>query len=335
MKMKKTLIYGVVALASAMGLTGCSDWTDPKACDLRYDDITEVNPGAYARYLAGLRAYRANDHKRVYAWFDNKASFTSQADHVAIVPDSIDVLVLNHPEALSQGTLDEINRKRSDTGMQTAYVVSYAAIRRAFDTKKELGTYAGEWSTFMADSLQIALSYFQGGGFDRLICSYDGRDMTAYPEADRAAYAADQKAFLGAFSTWCDNNIDKGFDFYGIPANLTDASALLSRAGMIFLSETATATNADEFSAILARNAVSGIPSSRFGIVAQLPVLDPTQADLGYWGSDYSSWVAARRCRVLPVGALGLLNLSDDYYQPAFIYPVCRGAIQILNPAAK
>lgn len=334
--MKNIIKIGAMALAASVMMTACS-WDDPEPVDLRYDTITEANPDAYAKYLTNLRAYRENGHKKVYAWFDNKTSFASQADHVATVPDSIDVLVLTHPEAMSQATLDEIDTKRSDTGMQTAYVVSYAAIRKAWELKKELETATNpvkEWSVFMADSLQSALAHFNGGGFDRIICAYDGRDMSAYPESDKAAYRADQKTFLDAFAAWKQNNVSKGFDFCGIPANLTDAN-ILDGAGVVFLSETANATNTSEYSLIITRNSVQGAPAERFAVVTSLPVLDPTQASTGFWGSDYSSWVAARWARTAPVCALGLYNLSDDYYNPGFIYPVARGAIQRLNPAAR
>ena len=113
--MKKNIIMtGAFALAAAAVLTSC-DWTDPEPVDLTYDNITEADPDLYAKYLKNIREYRDNGHKKVYAWFDNKSSFASQADHVSAVPDSIDVLVLTHPEAMGQGTLDEIDAKRSDT----------------------------------------------------------------------------------------------------------------------------------------------------------------------------------------------------------------------------
>ena len=83
-----------------------------------------------------------------------------------------------------------------------------------------------EWSALTADSLKTALSHFNGGGFDRIICAYDGRDVSAYGEAEKAAEAAEQKAFIEPFKQWAAANEDKGFDFVGIPANLFDPSIL-------------------------------------------------------------------------------------------------------------
>lgn len=330
--MNKIFKYSLMLLAGASMLTACN-WTEPESVDLRYDTIKDADPDTYAKYLSGLRSYRENGHKKVYAWFDNKSSFTSQADHVSAVPDSIDVLVLTRPGEMTQATLDEIDAKRSETGMQTAYMVDYATIRKAWELQQELGQ-GGEWSDFMTAELKKELAYFDNGGFDRIICSYDGKDMSTGTGADQSAYAADQKLWFDTFNTWRTSHMDKGFDFVGIPAHLSSQD-LIKDAGVVFLSETTKATNADELTYIVTRNSVSGAPVAKFAVMAALPVLDPTQAGVGYWGSDYASWLTARWARANNVAAVGLLNLSDDYYHPSFIYPVCRGAIQILNPAAK
>ncbi len=334
--MKNILKLGIMAFAAVAALSSC-DWTDPEPVGMKYDNITEADPDAYQQYLANIRAYRGHAHKLAYAWFDNKTSFSSQADRVSSVPDSIDVLVLNAPHRISQQALDEINAKRSNTGMQTAYVVDYAAIRKAWSLHKELETPEApvkEWNDFLADSVKVALGYFNNGGFDRVIAAYDGMDMSAYPEADKEAYRIEQEAFLNAFNTWKNSHLDKGFDFIGIPANIVDPT-LLDKAGVIFLSESKKATNADEYNFIVTRNSVQGFAPSRFAMIAALPVLDETQASVGYWDDKYIAWEAARWSRGTDVKALGMTNLTDDYYNPSFIYPVCRRAIQILNPAAR
>ncbi len=330
--MKKYYIYGMMALVAAGSLTSC-DWDEPEAVGNHFGNISEVNPPAYAEYLKNLRAYRENGHKKVYAWFDNKESFSSQADHVATVPDSIDVLVLNHPEVMTQGVLDEINAKRSDTGMQTAYVISHPAIRKSWELAKELGSET-PWAAYRDSELKKQLAYFDEGGFDRIICVYEGRDTSTSTEAELKEYAEDQAAFLNPFKAWAKNNIDKSYDYQGIPANVKDTE-FLAGAGTIFLSETLEATNLSEMKFIMLRNSSAGADVKKFAVMTSLPVLDPTKADLGYWGTDYSSWLTARWARTAEVSAIGLINLSDDYYNPDFIYPVCRGAIQILNPAAK
>lgn len=70
-------------------------------------------------------------------------------------------------------------------------------------------------------------------------------------------------------------------------------------------------------------------------MISPLPVLDETMASVGYWGSDIIAFQTAAWSRSANVKAMGLTNLADDYYNPSFIYPVCRQAIQILNPSAR
>lgn len=330
--MNKHIIYGIAALAACCAITSC-DWDDPEAVGNHFSSIEEVNPPAYAEYLQNLRNYRTNGHKKVYAWFENKESFTSQANHVSAVPDSIDVLVFNNPGKMTQAILDEIDAKRSDTGMQTAYAVSYPAIRKAWELSVELGSDT-PWARYRDDELKKQLAYFDNGGFDRLICVYDGRDISTLTEAERQEYAADQTAFLAPFKEWASSHIDKGFDFQGIPANVSDTE-ILNSAGTIFLSESLDATNIDEMNFIMLRNRIAGVPAEKYAVITSLPVLDPAKDKVGYWGDDYSSWLTARWARTSEVSAIGLTNLADDYYNPEFIYPVCRRAIQILNPAAK
>ena len=332
--MKKHILYGMMMLAAAGTLASCDDWTDPEAVGNHYGTIDEVNPPAYTQYLQNLRDYRKNDHKRVYAWFDNKASFASQADHVATVPDSIDVLVLANPGDISQEYLNEIDAKRGDTGMQTAYAISYPAIRKAWELEKELGSTTS-WESYRDGELTKQLGYFDNGGFDRIICVYEGRATSTLTEAQKQEYLKDQADFLAPFKTWASSHLDKGFDLQCIPANIAD-KAVLDAASVIFLAESANATSVSEMEYIVTRNSADGNNAGKFAVMTSLPVLDPTQASLGYWaGGKYSSWETARWARTSTVCAVGLTNLYDDYYNPDFIYPVCRGAIQILNPAAK
>ena len=54
----------MMAFVAAAAVSSC-DWTDPEPVDVKYDQITEADPDAYQQYLANLRAYRNNGHKKV------------------------------------------------------------------------------------------------------------------------------------------------------------------------------------------------------------------------------------------------------------------------------
>ena len=71
--MKNIFKYGMMAFVAAAAVSSC-DWTDPEPVDVKYDQITEADPDAYQQYLANLRAYRNNGHKKVF-------SFTSSSEY--------------------------------------------------------------------------------------------------------------------------------------------------------------------------------------------------------------------------------------------------------------
>lgn len=336
--MKNIFRTGVMALAAVAALSSCSDWTDPEPVGNKFQGIGEAYPDTYAKYLENLRDYRNNGHKKAYAWFANQASFASQADHILSVPDSIDVLVLHNPQTVSSDVLNEMVEKRSSTGMQMAYVIDYSAMRQSWQSQKEVadadGVAMADWGTFMADSLPVAMGYAQTYGFDRIVVSYDGKNPASMTSTELAEYNAEQQAFVGKIFQWGGEH-SVALDLLGIPGNLTDSS-VLDKAGVLFLSESLKATNTNELTNILNRAAMSGVPAGKFGVMAPLPVLDTNQATVGHWGSEYTAVATARWARGAEgLTAMGMTNLYDGYYNPTFQYPVCRVALQTLNPAAK
>lgn len=345
--MKNILKSSVAMMAGALALVSCSDWTEPKPVDVTYDNITEADPETYARYLANLRAYRTNGHKKAYAWYANTGSFATQADHVSAVPDSLDVLVFDAPSKIHPALLNEMVVKRSETGMQMAWEVSYDNIRASWDDKNlradlavaedpsQPRPFVPEWSDFLADSLKTSLSYGEAYGFDRMIVGITGKSMDLLTPEELQAYAADQAAFLTPVKNWLDAHKSVAYDFRGAPVYLSDRS-ILADAGTIFLQETLKASGTLELQYIISRNSVSGVPADRFAALAPLPLLDPAQASVGHWRDGFTACEIARWTRGRSeVTALGMTNLYDGYFNPAFIYPVCRQAMQILNPAAK
>lgn len=345
--MNNILKSSIAMMAGALALVSCSDWTEPKPVDVAFDNITEADPETYAKYLAGLRAYRDNGHKKAYAWYANTGSFATQADHVSALPDSIDVLVFTTPSAIHPSQLDEMVVKRSETGMQMAWEVNYDGIRAAWDEKNLRADMAAaqnpsqprpfvpEWNDFLSDSLATALSFGETYGFNRMIVGIDGKNTEYMSAEELQEYSDAQAAFLTPVKNWLDAHTSVAHDFRGIPANLSDKS-LLADAGIIFLQESLKASSVSEYAFLISRNSVSGVPADRFAMLAPLPVLAPSQASVGHWTSGLAAVETARWTRAQDnVAALGMTNLYDGYFNPAFIYPVCRQAMQTLNPAAK
>lgn len=331
--MKNIFRYGLLTVAAAAILSSCSDWTEPESVDVKFNNAQEVAPEVYAKYLANLRQYRATTHPRAYAWFANQPVFTSQAHHVSALPDSIDVAVLTNPLALNEATVAEMNQQRADKGMLFAAPLEFASIKKEWTAMKETETAsnpAPEWTKYLGDKVREVLA--AASSFDRLVVMYDGKVSANLPAADRAELAAEETAFFAPVKEWLASS-GKGMDFVGVPSNLLDPS-VIEKADVIFLSETARATNTDEFDFIVRRNSVANVAADRFAVMTAVPVLDPTQAAVGYWGDKLSSHEAARWAAANGLKGLGLQNISDDYYNPTFIYPVTRTAIQVLNPSA-
>lgn len=334
--MKNILKYGLMAMAAVAGMSACSDWTDPEPVKVIHDSVVDSNPEAYAKYLENLRAYRTNGHKKVFAWYQNKGSFTSQADHVSSVPDSIDVLVLTAPDQITPVAVEDINTKRANTGMDMATTVDYDAIKAAWTAIKEVETAdapAPEWNAYLSSSLKNAFTNITDAQLNRVIVAFPGKNVGFLTEAEKTQYLADQTAVFKAVTDWVAGGADRKYDYMGHPVNITD-KAFIAGAQMLFLSETLTAKSTMEYEAAVQSNVSAGISPDRLAVLAPLPGTDSAGNAVGNWGNSYTAWDVATWTRTSSVGAMGLTNLNNDYYNPTFIYPVCRGAIQKLNPAA-
>ena len=116
--------------ACACAFTSCDDWTDPEHIDLNYGTIDTSDPAAYEKYLANLREYRQRPHKQVYAWFNNaEIAFGSQGHRVSALPDSIDVIVINNPEKVTDQMVQDMYQARVNKGQQFSYCVSFDDIK--------------------------------------------------------------------------------------------------------------------------------------------------------------------------------------------------------------
>lgn len=335
--MKNILKYGMMAFVAAAGLGACSDWTEPESVKVVYDGVSDTDPDTYNKYLENLRAYRDNGHKKVYAWFANNGNFNSQADHVSAVPDSIDVLVLHNADKVSAEALADLNKKRTQTGMLMACTIDFDAIKASWNLKKELAGADGvvpEWNKFLADSMAVALDHASAAQMNRVIASFIGQDISYLSQADKDQYLADQTTFIKGIKDWVGAGSGRAYDYLGVPSNITDTE-FTANAGLLFLYETLTATSVQDYNYIVTRNSAKGFDEHRLAVIAPLPGTDAANNPVGKWGDNYTSWEVARWARSTELGAVGLTNLYQDYYNPTFIYPVCRQAIQLLNPAVK
>ena len=118
----------------------------------------------YTKYLENLRQYKADtEHKKVYAWFDNsEKNLFSRAQHLTDLPDSLDAVVLIHPENLVERELQEIESIRSNKNTKVIYSISFDEIKAAYnqsmESEAEAEPIAQDFLSYMVDTLQHALS---------------------------------------------------------------------------------------------------------------------------------------------------------------------------------
>jgi len=350
----KYISSAVMFVAAALAFTSCDDWTEPKHIDLDYGTIDNADPAAYEKYLANLRAYRGEPHKHVYAWFNNiDKAFGSQGHRVSALPDSTDVIVINNPEKVTNQMIQEMYEARVNKGQQFSYCVSFDAIKSDYTALcEELAAkriaYINEhgedaqipeelldpdFIEYLAESTSYKLTFFNTVGFDCIMAAFDGKSTLHMTPVELAEYKTQANAFLGLIVDWLSRNSEVKLDLLGKPQNV--GTDVLSKVRYSFFSQSAGATNKDQYTLFMLE-AGNALPEAQYGMVAYIPDASGADAKLGYYTNGglavngLAEWTATN-----PVGAVGILNASDDYFLTTGHYTDIRNLIQTVNPSAK
>lgn len=345
-------------MVAALGITftACDDWTEPEHVDLEYGTIVDADSEAYVKYLEDLREYRHRDHKKVYTWFNNaQTAFGSQGHRISALPDSIDVVVIQNPDGVTNQQLQEMYEARTNKGQQFSYCIDFNAIKADWTAKceelaakrlefqKENGEDAEipaelkdpSFADYMAEAWTAQLKYFNTVGFDCIMAAFDGKATNHLTPAELAEYNAQANMFLGILNDWHQRNPEVAIDFLGKPQNITE-HAILNDFRYIFLSEGVNATNMNMFSLYFSA-AEGSVPNSKLGMVASMRAVDTsadpktglfTNGTLAVTG--LATWSASHN-----VGAVGIMNAQNDYFVSNGDYSNIRELIQKVNPAAK
>lgn len=334
--------------------TACDDWTEPESIGLDYGTIDKADPVAYEKYLANLREYRSLPHKKVYAWFNNSENaFGSQGHRISAIPDSVDVIVIGNPEKVTNQMLQEMYDARVNKGQQFGFCVNYDDIKADYTALcEELAAkriaFANENGEdapvpdelkdpnlidYLAKTASHKLSYYDIIGFDCLVAGYSGKTTNYMNAAELKEYVTVTNAFLGIIADWKSRHESVALDLFCIPQYI-DAS-LLSTSRYVFFSQSASATNVNEYTYYL-NLAGSSVETSKTGMVASIPDVTGANEKLGYFSNGslavtgLGQWTAAHN-----VGAVGIFNTGDDYFLTNGTYSDVRTLIQTVNPSAK
>lgn len=350
--LKKTIILPSLALLAAMAFTACSDWTQTESLEIKQPDIESENPELYARYLESLRTYKQSDHKLLYVSFDNSLKVpVSQAHHINIVPDSVDIISLMSPDNLTETELKDIAQTRTK-GTKVIYTISYEQIEAMFvpmtpDPTPDPAPTAeepeptpdpSEFDKFLASQFDKQIQLCNTYNYDGITLKYLGRSTQTMTDAQKAAYFASQAIVLDKMTAWAAAHSSKMLIFEGYPKHLKEYT-LLERCSYLIIPT-------EDVKSIFAMNQRvlnslgAGIPDDKI-IVGTIPFsLDAEDVDTGYFVDGTSAlystayWVATDDTKYTKAG-VAIYGVQTDYYNQTSVYPYTRRAIDILNPSAK
>lgn len=337
----KYSIAALTALTLSLGLTACD--TDTEPLGINEASIEAQNPELYQQYLDNLRQYKQSAHKLVYVWFDNSNKVpTGRANHITDLPDSVDVVSLNHPDGLADWELADINKVREEKGTKVIYTIDFDAIKAAYNAKLELATeeepVSIDFEGFLVESLEKAVSFVDKYGYDGLCIAYTGKSRRHMLPNELKEYTANERIFINLMADWKSRHTDKLIAFLGNPQNLIDP-ALTKDCASVLLSGT-EAKDTDRLSFILAQSIAEGVPAEKYGmVVSNFSLKDPNKS-IGYLGDGrlavegLAEWAPAPHSGIT-MSAVGVLNVQDDYFYPTDVYHHVRILIQSLNPSVR
>ena len=354
--LKYKLTVPLLCLLAVAAVTACDDWTEPESLSIERPDISGDNPELYARYLENLNAYKASDHKVVYAWFDNSVKVpVTRAHRMDAIPDSVDIVSLLHPDGLCERELAEMKTLR-EKGTKVIFTFDYDRIEALWkasqapdpepepeptSTEGDGEPAADGFLAFLAEHTDAALKLVDKYGYDGAAVHYTPLDTHYMEEAERVKQTARQALFTTRLKTWAAAHADKLFVYEGDPQWLIDKSLLGLSRYIVLRKMTATTPYMLSQSVLMALR--EGVPADRF-IVAVAPVsTDPNDPTTGrFAGADgqltlralteAAAWVTAPEAGFTKAG-LGIYNIQDDFYNTTLIYKYTREAIDIMNPS--
>lgn len=354
--MKNKFIHKAIAsafcLTAAFAMSSCNDWTDIESLDIQQPDIADQNPELYAQYLENLRNFKNSDHKATYVWFDNseKVPF-NRAQHITTIPDSVDVVAMMYPNNLAPFEQEEMETVRNEKGTKFIFTMNFDAIKLIYDTRvadmennsngEEGEEPAPEMPTFiefLVDSVAQTLPLVKKYNYDGISIGYKGKSILHMTDEEKALHTTYENAFIGIAKDWQERNPDKMIVLEGYPQNIIDKSVL--PAYKHFIIPCTDAANSSKLTYNMISANVEGVPSDRFIPVVETTSLDAADLKTGYWADGVThaiagtaTWAAA--AHDYTVAGMGIYNVSNDYYNAAYVYQYTRNAISTINPSPK
>lgn len=333
-------------VAAVLVLASCSEWNEPESLDV----VTpEIDAGLETDYLNNLKAYKAGAHKVLFAGFENsRQAPAGQAQHLTVLPDSVDYIVLNNPDDLSDAIVSEMEQVRRK-GTQVIYDINFPALETAWleQAKADPSLTEEEAVAYFTGRTSELLALCDRWGYDGVMFTYIGRSPVSLTEEEKAVYSGRQAAFMDAVAEWKTTHAGQKLVFAGNPQYLLDENrGLLAECDYIVVATDAAANINDLTVRVMAAVGAAGVPDDRIVVCAQTTRPGDDKMQYGYFGSldengnpvrqVYGSarWVSLPSSGFTRAGLL-VRDAQYDYYDAELIYRNIREAIGIMNPSPK
>lgn len=335
------------------GLGACSSWTETERVSIREPQIERSEA-----YKQAVRDYKESEHKLLIGWFDNVARPGDRSRHLTVVPDSVDVVILQCPEAITSDLVEEARTIRRELGTRTLYSIRYSDLEERFlesllpdPESKDVGYVMSEgtpseeaelFASFCARYMETAFAVCETWDLDGVNIVYDGRSMTQMPDDERNRCLARQKNFFESVRMWREENPDRWLFFEGTPQYLADPSILLGFRYILLKAFSCTTVAELDHDVTMALG--EGVPRDRIVVGVETWPLDASDTETGRFVTEEGTegravvevarWVNAVDPSYTKAG-LAVNHLQNDYFNPYRIFQYTREAIGLMNYAPK
>lgn len=235
-----------------------------------------------------------------------------------------------------------MNQIRSEKATKVIYTIDFESIKAAYNAKLELATeeepVAEEFLDFLTDSLEYSLSLAGKYNYDGICIGYAGKARIHMRPAELKEYTENETAFINIMNDWHKRNPEKVITYEGKPQNLINPALLDDCMSILISGKESTNENDLTYKMLLAN--VEGVPQKRFGMTVMATDLNDPNKTIGYFADGslamarLADWASSAHGGVT-VKAVGIYNVSTDYYASAQSYFYTRQLISSVNPSVK
>lgn len=328
--MKKIIIPALISLFLIN--TACNNWTELDSLKYYPPTVEEMNPAEYENYLAGLRTFKATDHKVMILTMEGTSEYpVTQAQLPMAMPDSADYICIKNSSELHEVVAAEIKEVKEKKGTRVVSYVDNTITDEAWRVYSNGKVDAGEPAPtieerkeFYRNNATEQLAACDKYGFDGVMISYVGNNSTEESKAS-------QEAFMGAVKEWNTAHPEHLMFMRGNFNNVTDKE--LRAKSKYFIIVMGGASGAASYKSQL-RNLLRTVDEKDRNVFEIMVPAAPGEEQVG--DSPYEAAETILSDDVAnyePYKTLGLCvsNAADDYFTSGMSFANIRPAINSLN----